>query len=162
MELDSLINLLLILAFLFISTIGRVLKSKKKKAETPQRDQPRRTLFPFLQRMRDQYEQYIEELDRQANPEKYAARSASPWDPEEDWEEAEYLPDLTGTEATAAGPSRIPKPRAVLSDPVQSPVYRLVPGGSGLRQAIIWKEILDVPVGLRESRTSARYPDPLQ
>ncbi|HSL62201.1 MAG TPA: hypothetical protein VK885_10460 [Desulfotignum sp.] len=166
MDIDTLINLVMIIFFLIIAMVIQAVKAmqKKKPGKAPEKGS-QRTWFPLIQKLKDQFQAYIEHLERQARQAKQQQEAPDPtfWDEltEEDLEEAE---DASGADDSKQhdpvqpswqeirdkrrGKTDVvtPMPKAVGS--WKTPAW--VRQHPDLRQAVVWAEIIGKPVALKK------------
>ena len=166
MDSDTLINLVLIIFFLIIAMVIQAVKAmQKKKPGTAPEKESKRTWLPLIQKLKDQFQAYIEDLERQARQAKQQqeAPDTTFWDElaEEDLEEAEDASDAD--DLKPPGPQRpswqdlrekrpekkgpvTPMPKSVGS--WKNPAW--VRQHPDLRQAVVWAEIIGKPVALKK------------
>ncbi|MBF0202243.1 MAG: hypothetical protein HQK66_13215, partial [Desulfamplus sp.] len=79
MDIETLINIVMILFFFVITMIAQIVKYlyKKKtgddKKKTGDGTKPKRSWFPFVQKLKDQFREFIDELERQVAEQKKVA-----------------------------------------------------------------------------------------
>jgi hypothetical protein len=174
MDQETLINIVLVFLFLLITTLVRVFKSKTKKKPGIQKKQSRNPLFSFFQKIRDQIQESLQELEKQARQQQ--ARQQTDNDDEADpsfWDElaeegmTEQKPSVlmeqdTISSATVAKGSSRQQPdtiaaskKASQKQEVPAPVIHPYGRRPSLRQAVIWSEIIGKPVALRKDQSDS-------
>jgi hypothetical protein len=174
MDLETLINIVLVFLFLLITTLVRVLKSKTKKKPGIQKKQSRNPLFSFFQKIRDQIQESLQELERQARQQQ--TRQQTDNDDADDpgfWDELaeENLPeqksstpmeqDTISSQTPAKGiPRQQPdtiaaSEKATRKQAVPPPTIHPYGRRPSLRQAVVWSEIIGKPVALRKDQSDS-------
>ena len=180
MDLETLINIILLFLFLLITTLVRGLKSRqqKKKVKT-QKQSAKPAVFSFFQKIRDQIQESLQELERQAR-EKRGQQKPEPepsdttfWDELSDEEEIrdelekprEREPEYAYTRDQTEDPIQKMAPEVQVQDreiqtpssPKEVPPPTIHPYGRrpSLRQAVVWAEIIGKPVALRKDPSDA-------
>ncbi|MFN2436479.1 MAG: hypothetical protein ABR513_05265 [Desulfotignum sp.] len=180
MDLETLINIILIFLFLLITILVRGLKSRKQKKKVKtQKQSAKPSVFSFFQKIRDQIQGSLQELERQAR-EKRGQQKPEPepsdstfWDELSDEEEIqdklekprERKPEYAYTRDQTEDPTQKMAPEVQVQDreiktPSSSkevPPPTIHPYGRrpSLRQAVVWAEIIGKPVALRKDPSDA-------
>ena len=160
MDQDNLINVVLIVFFVIITMVIQAVKSiqKKKPGMAPEKGS-KKSWFPLLQKFKDQFQEYIEDLERKARE---ARQQQEPPDPTF-WDElTEEAPqdDEDALDAASRRPSReeirwkrrektapvTPMPKSVGAWKTPSWIRQ----HPDLRQAVVWAEIIGKPVALKK------------
>ncbi|MFN2357608.1 MAG: hypothetical protein ABR534_07705 [Desulfotignum sp.] len=171
MDLETLINIVLIAVFLLITFFVRILKSKTKKKPGIQKKQSRNPLFSFVQKIRDQIQESLQELERQARQQQTGNDDA---DDPGFWDElaeegltkqkssAPMEQDTLSSETSAKGtprqqPDTIEASEKASQKQEEVPPPTIHPYGRrpSLRQAVIWSEIIGKPVALRKNQSDS-------
>lgn len=171
MNLETLINVILVVFFLLFTLLSKSLASRKKKTTGIQKKLSQNPVFSFFQKIKDQIQESIQELEKQARQEKQK-QSEDPgfWDElaeEESTEEklaeqetpiaAEPPPvtsrsaakDRLRTQKQIRGKSGKPLHDQTVPPPTIHPYGRR----PSLRQAVIWAEIIGKPAALRKDHS---------
>ena len=170
MELETLINIGLVFLFLLITIIARSLKTAKKKKARAQKKQPAGpSVFSFFHKIKDQIQQSLQELEKQARQEQTKRKKAKQGSDVTFWDELadeglileeETLPDAEPARAsvdTKVKDRSQKKPddirtsgKRALKEEVPPPTIHPYGRRPSLRQAVIWSEIIGSPVALRK------------
>jgi hypothetical protein len=169
MDLETLINIVLVFLFLLITTLVRGLKAKQrqqKKKVKKQRQSAKSSVFPFFQKIRDQIQESLKELERQAREQRQQHKpepepsDTTFWDELSDEEETPEEPEYTYTRDQTEDPVQKTVPEIQVQDreiktvssSVDVPPPTIHPYGRrpSLRQAVVWAEIIGKPVALRK------------
>lgn len=162
MDQDTLINVVMIVFFVIITMVIQAVKSKqKKKPGTAPEKGSQKSWFPLLQKLKDQFQEYIEDLERQARQAKQQQEppDSTFWD---ELTEEEMPDDDDSPDAASRRPSReetrgkrrektapvTPMPKSVGAWKTPSWVRQ----HPDLRQAVVWAEIIGKPVALKKDQ----------
>lgn len=176
MDLETLINIILLFFFLLITTLFRGLKARQQKKKMKKKKQPAKSsVFSFFQKIRDQIQESLEELERQARQQRQRQTpdpepSDTPfWDELSEEEEIQedlekplprekehaYTLDRTGDPIQDMAMDIQVQDREIKTpaSPKEVPPPTIHPYGRrpSLRQAVVWAEIIGKPVALRKS-----------
>ncbi len=181
MDQETLINLILVFFFLIVTSLVRGLKARQQKKRLKKKKQAAKpSVFPFFQKIRDQIQASLQELEKQARQQQQQpqpeTKSSDPsfWDEltEEDLsrEESEasaskmetvdadvYSHDETSARKETSEPQvqkQTTKPPAA-QEPVPPPTLHPYGRRPSLRQAVVWAEIIGRPVALRENTNNS-------
>ena len=173
MELETLINIGLVLLFLLITTISRSLKAaKQKKAGAKKKEPAKPMMFSFFHKIKDQIQQSLQELEKQARQEQAVQKKenqgsdATFWDEMADERlvleeetppdaESDRVPVDTPQEVTARQkqPGILTSEKKAAKKEVPPPTVHPYGRRPSLRQAVIWAEIIGRPAALRKDHS---------
>jgi hypothetical protein len=166
MNLETLINVILVVFFLLFTLLSKTLASRKKKTTGMQKKLSKNPLFSFFQKIRDQIQESIQELEKQARQEKQKQSADTDfWDElaEEDLAEEETPiaaepPPVTSRSAAGEGlrtQKQIPRTskKPLQDQTVPPPTIHPYGRRPSLRQAVIWAEIIGKPAALRKEHS---------
>ena len=176
MDLETLINIILLFFFLLITTLVRGLKARQQKKKVKKQKQPAKpSVFSFFQKIRDQIQKSLEELERQARQQRQRqAPEPEPsdttfWDDLSEDEKSQKEPEKPWDRETEYAYTRDreedPIQQMALDNQVQDREIRTPASTEGvppptihpygrrpsLRQAVVWAEIIGKPVALRKT-----------
>ncbi len=174
MDLETLINIVLVFFFLLITILVRVLKSKTKKKPGIQKKQSRNPLFSFFQKIRDQIQESLQELERQARQQQTRQQTDN-----DDADDPSFWDELAEEGLTDQEPSSPMEQDTISSETVAKSIPRKQPDTiaasekasqkqevppptihpygrrPSLRQAVVWSEIIGKPVALRKDQSDS-------
>ena len=171
MNLETLINVILVIFFLLFTLLSKALASRKKKTTGIQKKLSKNPLFSFFQKIKDRVQESIQELEKQARQEKQKQSADTGfWDEmaEQEWTAGELAEHETPAEAespSVASQSPAIEERQTQKHPPKRPEKKLsdqtVPPPTihpygrrpSLRQAVIWAEIIGKPAALRKDHS---------
>ncbi|WP_022665766.1 hypothetical protein [Desulfospira joergensenii] len=181
MDFDTLINIIILFLFLALPSIVRRRLAKKKMKAGPEKKKKVKKpgLFSLFGKISDQLQEFRRELERQAGAQKQKSGETiwddlaeppledpgqnrvrpqeAPFDPREPVEDEADAFVAAGREAKKR--ERSPEPGSIQQDLRPARPSCLGPGqvrSCRLRRAVIWAEILDKPVALRDQDGSFR------
>jgi hypothetical protein len=170
MDFDSIVSILLIIAFFILPSILKQVKAAKVRAgkNSPASSVPSRNPSIF-EKISGQIRQFIQEIEQQAQQQRQAQApeaqedqdQANVWDllgqDEELFEEASqvetFVPDINLEPEKNKIEKQVPKTKA---QPIKTSSMSTVPGknfvfkSNQLQNAIVWSEILSKPIALRK------------
>jgi len=164
MDFDSIVTFLFIIAFFILPSIFKKVMARKKKPVTPKKVKMKLSIFD---RIREQIQQFVKELEEQAKQQKKETRdNKTVWETLGEDEESPPVVESVGDNAdlTDPGPKVFPpraKKRIQHRKRIQKPctdeqvlqrsMYESCRFKSNpLQNAIIWSEILSKPLALRD------------
>jgi hypothetical protein len=171
MDLETLINIVLVFLFLLVTTLVRGLKAKQKlqkKKVKKQRQAAKPSVFPFFRKIRDQIQESLKDLERQAREQRQQQKpklepepsDSTFWDELSDEEETQEEPERTNTWDQTEDPVQKTAPEIQVQDreiktvssskDVPPPTIHPYGRRPSLRQAVVWAEIIGKPVALRK------------
>jgi flagellar biosynthesis GTPase FlhF len=182
MDLETLINIVLVFFFLLITTLVRGLKAKQKqqKKKVRKQKQPAKpSPFSFFQKIRDQIQESLQELEKQARQQRQQKETEPEPSDTTFWDELSEDGDIPQEQEKPTDRETEPAyTRDRADDPIQQmaldsqvedreirtppspkevPPPTLHPYGRrpSLRQAVVWAEIIGKPVALRKGSSDA-------
>lgn len=162
MDFDSIITLLLIVAFFVLPAIFKQVMAKKKKTATPKKTKTKLSIFG---RIGEQIQKFIQELEEQAKQQKkQTTEQETVWETlAEDEESPPVFESVSGdTDVSEPEPEKVEPPvkrriqsRRYGQEPcVKESLYPLRKKyclkSNPLQNAIIWSEILSKPLALKD------------
>lgn len=165
MDLDTIITFLFLLVFFVLPSILKQIQARKKKAGTAAVPEKKKKKPSIFNRMGEQIQQFIQELEKQAQQQKEAEKKAAEvWESFEDDQAADADFDVPEafTVPKDVDPKKAQQPE--ISEPLRKqavpPLQKTVTHrpvstryqfrSNPLQNAIIWSEILNKPVGLKD------------
>jgi hypothetical protein len=175
MDQETLINLILVICFLIVTTLVRGMKARQQKNKLKKKKQAAKpSMFSFFHKIRDQIQESLQELEKQARQQQQPETESSDptfWDElseDEMIQEERQRPSASDAEkvhASTRNQTKDPIQKIAPEHPVQDreiktphssdevPPPTLHPYGRrpSLRQAVVWAEIIGKPVALRKN-----------
>ena len=173
MELETLINIGLVLLFLLITTISRSLKAaKQKKAGAKKKAPAKPMMFSFFHKIKDQIQQSLQELEKKARQEQAKQKKEKQGSDATFWDELAderlILEEETPFDGKTAGaavetreealsqekqPGILTSEKKAAKKEVPPPTIHPYGRRPSLRQAVIWAEIIGKPAALRKDHS---------